>query len=514
MSGEMEKQLPVIKVKVGDQIYVGKHDAERCVVILEDGRIVRVRNPQPKKEKTTTSNNETLNLNNQGNNSATNNNNNLSIQKPAPGIQRPQTALEKMEIKKKEMAEREAQKKEELAQKSLNVSNDKKGEANRRRQEAVESKNIHKIEKTNQKRLEKEKKLAEKIARREAKQNAKISGDAGNYNSGKTQAKKVMLAFVYILVIAALMFGAKAFLDGQQEEVTVIRLKKDMLAGEVIRESDIEPYKMLKKSYDELGKVSYTSVDGSTSVRQIIYLWENKNDAIGKYIAIYTQGGQYLTLKNVTDKKIIRNPWLAEVGPTHEIYTLPISTEGINTRLLLPGSHLRVRVVVQPKDNTYSTPNNSLFSNNANTTAPVTGENEFDVNAILEVGGTVPIVSVVFDDLTCVDMLNAKGESIFDIYMALSKLPIEERAKYLETTIQGDSNAFQQKVIPTSLVLILTKSQATAMAQFENMSGAIIKYTILPYKDEDGTLLSSFTEIADQMSDIIQQYQQNIEVSQ
>lgn len=506
MSEGMEKQLPVIKVKVGNQVYVGKHDAEKGIVILEDGRIFRVGNPQPKQEQPVAKNNEASTPNNESENQGSpTNTENTSNQQAAPGIQKPQTALERMEAKKREMAEREAQKKEQLAQKGPNVSNDKKGEANRKRQEAIEMRNIRKIEKANQKRLEKEKKLAEKIAKREAKRNAKISGDAANFNSGKAQAKKVMVAIAYVLVIAALMFGAKLFLDGQQEEVTVIRLKTDMLAGEVIRENNIEPYKMLKKSYDELGTVSYTSADGSSSIRQIIYRWEDKDKVIGKYIAIYTQGGQYLTLKNVTDKKIIRNPWLAEVGPTHEIYTLPISTEGINTRLLLPGSHLRVRVVIQQKGNP-----SDPFANDTNVASPVIGENEFDKNALLAAGGTVPVSSVVFDDLVAVDMLNAKGESLFDIYMALSKLPIEQRAKYLETTIQGDSNAFQQKVIPTALVLVLTKSQATAMAEFENMTGAKIKYTILPYKDENGNLLSSFTEIADQMSDIIQKNEQNM----
>jgi len=537
-------ELPIVKLRVGNEVVEGKYDEEKGIVFLRDGRIARAANSKHNtNQEGTTSAREEIQNPSTGNgsqsvpvNTATQTaqtsatpstasaaaeknvssaGSNIPLssvgsdagsdQKVAPGIQRPQTALERLEAKKRAMAEREAQKKEQLAQKGSNVSNDKKAEANRKKQEALERRNALKIEKANQKRLAKEKKLAEQIAKREKKKAAKTAGDAANYNPQKAQTKKILLAVAYVAIIVALMFGAKMFLDGQQEEVTVIRLKEDMLAGEVIRENNIEPYKMLKKSYDELGTVSYTSADGSTSVRQIIYLWEDKDEVLNKYIAVYTQGGQYLTLKNVTDKKIIRNPWLAEVGETQEIYTLPISTEGIDTRLLLPGSHLRVRVVIQQKGSSSADPFAGASSGVA---TPVIGENEFDKNAILENGGTVPVASVVFDDLTCVDMLNAKGESIFDIYMALSKLPVEERAQYLETTIQGDSSAFQQKVLPTSLVLVLTKPQATAMAEFENMTEATIKYTILPYKDENGNLLSSFTEIADQMSDIMQQAQQ------
>lgn len=497
---EEKKQLPQVKVKLGDKVYSGQHDAEKGIVILEDGRVIRVPNVA-----------QTAPINAYSTNTV-----NESNSQVAPGIQKPQTDLERMEAKKREMEEREAQKKEELAQKNPNITGDKKREIERKKQEAIEQRNIQNIEKANKKRLEKERKIAAEISKREASKNAKISGDAGNYNSGKNQLKKTFLAIGYILVIVGLMAGAKMFLDSQQEEITVVRLKNDMIAGEVINENNIEPYKMLKKSYDELGTVSYTTANGASSIKQIIYRWENKNDVVGKYIAIYTQGGQYLTLKNVTDKKIIRNPWLADVGATQEIYTLPISTEGINTRLLLPGSHLRVRVVIQQKGTVQGSDpfggdpfNEDPFATSEPpVSSPIIGENELDKNAILAAGGTVPLGTVVFDDLTAVDMLNAKGESLFDVYMALSKLPVEERSKYLETTIQGDSNAFQQKVLPASLVLVLTKPQATAMAEFENMTGAVIKYTILPYKDDSGNLLSSFTEIADQMSDIIQENQQ------
>lgn len=135
------KQLPVIKVKVGDQVYVGKHDAEKGVVILEDGRIVRVGNPQPK-----AINNPSASENGSADNAENSNNQNI-----APGIQKPQTALEKREAKIREMAEREAQRKEQLSQKGPNVSNDKKGEAERKKQEAIEQRNISSIEKTNKK---------------------------------------------------------------------------------------------------------------------------------------------------------------------------------------------------------------------------------------------------------------------------------------------------------------------------------------------------------------------------
>jgi len=121
-------------------------------------------------------------------------------------------------------------------------------------------------------------------------------------------------------------------------------------------------------------------------------------------------------------------------------------------------------------------------------------------------GTSIPQVEIIFDDMICVDMLNSNGESLFDIYMALYKLPVGERLEYIETTIEeGNALSFQKRVTPTSLVFILDKDQATNMTKYENLENVSIKYTILPFTDDTGNLLSNFTEIADQMSDLIEQ---------
>lgn len=406
------------------------------------------------------------------------------------------------------MEEREAQKKYQSTMPAPG-SEEKVAEVTRNKHKHAEKKHNDKLDKQSQKRIKAEEKAAKKVAKREAKAMSQITGDADGYNPEKTKKKKIIISVVYVLAIIGVLVASKLVLDFQQDEVAVIRLKSDKLAGESIDKSDIESFKMLRKTYDELGTVQYTNAQGQTSVKQIIYTWDEKDEVLDKYIANYTQGGQYLTMKNVTDKKVVRNPWLAEVKAGQEIYTLPIETEGVNTRLLLPGTHLRVRVVVQMDD--ASNP----FKKGEEGTAPKAEEvaavesesatNELNKGALLSSGSQVPTASVVFDDLVAIDMLNSSNESLFDIYMALYKLSVEERIEYLETTIEeGSAQEFQKRVMPTSLVLVLSKEQATQMAEFENLGDATIKYTILPYTDEDGNLLSNFTEIANQMNEIIE----------
>jgi hypothetical protein len=324
--------------------------------------------------------------------------------------------------------------------------------------------------------------------------------------------RKFLVSALYIVGIIALLVVGKAYLNSQQEEIAVIMLKTDKLAGEIVREEDIEEYKMLKRTYDELGTVTYKDDNGITSQKQIIYKWDETDEVINKYMANFTQTGQYLTLKNVTDKKVIRNPWLSEVEEGNEIYTLDIDTEGINTRLLLPGTRLRARAVLQV-DNVSNISSVSLTNNENNNleeglniVQSTNDKNTLNKDSLLKMGTSIPQVEIIFDDMICVDMLNSNGESLFDIYMALYKLPVGERLEYIETTIEeGNALSFQKRVTPTSLVFILDKDQATNMTKYENLENVSIKYTILPFTDDTGNLLSNFTEIADQMSDLIEQ---------
>lgn len=473
--------LPKAKIKVGNEILEGRCDAEKGMFYADDGRQIKIKTPD----------------------SATPQNNQTPAQKPqATNTRQPMTAEERTEEVNRRMHEREQEKAKTLQSKGQtnSISSGEEASEKRTKQDKIEELNRRKIENNNKKRLDKEEKIAKKIAQRESKKKKRIFGDADFFDPNQQDKKKKTIAIAYVIVILLLMAGAKVLLLLQQGEVTVIRLKADMLAGDVITDAHIKKYKMLKKSYDELGTVNYTE-NGITKPKQIIYKWEDKDEVVNKYIANYTQGGQYLTLKNVTDKKVIRNPWLAEVQEGDEIYTLPFEADGLDPRLLLPGTHLRARVVVQSRSGGGG--GNPVVDASTPVAGNGGGVNNLDKAALVGAGGEVPNATVVFDDLVAVDMLNSKGESLFDIYMALSKLSVEDRVNYLETTIEGSSTNFQQRVLPASLVFILNREQATRMAEFENLSDAKIKYTILPFEDKDGNLLSNFTEIADQMNDII-----------
>lgn len=340
---------------------------------------------------------------------------------------------------------------------------------------------------------------AKKSRRRDRAEKATVMLSENELFLKKQKDSKTRALILYALAMV-LVFGlAKFFLQVPQKEISVVRLKADLRAGDILSEKDIEQFQMLQTEYDRLGTVTF-KVEGKAISKQIIIPWDNRNKVVGKYMSNTTQAGQYITERHVTEKTVIRNMWLANVEPGKEIYTLPFQSSGVDTKLLFPGSHLRVRVI--SKVETEET--DKVTETTGSEEQQSLGENNMNVGAGGDASGKENVVELVFSDLVAVDMLNASGESIFDIYTALLKIPLEERIAYLETTIENDtSKSFQTRVNPAALVFALSEEQATQMAQFENVTGYTIKYTILATEDENGDLTNSFVEISNQLNQVL-----------
>lgn len=330
----------------------------------------------------------------------------------------------------------------------------------------------------------------------------------------QAKRKKVGALAVYFAIPLVFFIAMLITARSQQREISVIRVKEDMLAGDVIitegPNANVEEFKMLEQTYNTLGKTTYVS-DGQQVTRQIMVLWADRDRVADKYMTSYTQAGAYLTERHVTDTTTLTNPHLANVPAGNEIYTLPFDVQGVDTQLLMPGTAIRVRLVLQVKSEAKQNiqtavnkkdqeleENGEESEENGNSVILDMGSevmgSEFDVGT-----GTVPVAEVVFDKVIIIDMLNNSQESIFEIYTALLKMPLDERTQYLETSIEDPNTNFQKRVTPQALVLSLTREQATTMAEFENIQNGKIKYTILPQEGED-ELMNQFFEISEQIN--------------
>lgn len=346
-----------------------------------------------------------------------------------------------------------------------------------------------------------------------------VSGDRGKAqlaSAAARQAKRKKWGALAVYFALPIFFLVMMLLTArsQQKEISVIRVKNDMLAGDVIitegANANVEEFKMLEQTYNTLGKTTYVS-DGKQVTKQIMVLWSDRAKVADKYMTSYTQAGAYLTERHVTDTTTLTNPHLANVPAGNEIYTLPFDVSGVDTQLLMPGTAIRVRLVLQVKSEAKQNIQNQVQQKDEDLQENGEESNQDGNSVILDMGGdvmgsefdvgtgTVPVAEVVFDKVIIIDMLNNSQESIFDIYTALLKMPLDERTKYLETTIEDPNTNFQKRVTPNALVLSLTRDQATTMAEFENIQNGKIKYTILPQEGED-ELMSQFFEISEQIN--------------
>lgn len=329
---------------------------------------------------------------------------------------------------------------------------------------------------------------------------------------------KRSLLIVLMIAIIGCCFGVCYFLINiQQEEINVIRLKNTKVAGDLLQENDIEKLSMPRSFYEEYGVQTYEE-NGKKVTRQAIVKWSDREKLVGKYMVNYTQSGTFMTDRHVTADTVLKNPWTSKIPEGYEVYTLPFSAKDIDTNMLTIGTTLRVRSVAQVEAMQARELKKKIADNDkklANGNYISTGESLI-VDAIQSQGGglgaqwgetssgnTVPVAEVIFDKITIVDMLNSAGESIFELYLDLLKKPVDERIPYLETTLEGSDTSFRSKVSPVSLILIVSRDEASRLAEFENL-GANLKYTILPNEDSDFNLMDQFVEISSQINSFIQ----------
>lgn len=365
-----------------------------------------------------------------------------------------------------------------------------------------------------------------KAEKAEAKRRAKIDEEtnATTQDYKKDKNKKTLALVIYIVAVLVVVLFAKFIVDAQQDTVDVIRLKADLLSGDVITSEHIEPYSMLESTYETLGRSTYMS-DGKTVTTQTMLTWDKAEEVLGKYMTCYTQAGQILTSRHVTDETTTRNPWLAVATAGQEVYTMAFNANDVNTSLLYPGCHMRVRLVVNMQYDEYQQYINSQGSSSIvvpegsdetvesgslsvllNMAETIDGVNVINQETIVEHASEVPVVEVVFNDLQAIDMINGQNQSIYELYMALLKLPLDERVEYLNTRLENNdtANNFRSLVTPTRLVFLLSKEQANMLAQFENVGDANFKFTILLTEDEDDKIVSSFIDISSQLQNALE----------
>ena len=333
--------------------------------------------------------------------------------------------------------------------------------------------------------------------------------------SFKTKQILLILGLIAVFVLYFIQ------ITKEEETITVVQAGRDLQIGTVISiQEDLQPYDMPISEYNRL-----SNLKDSETGEQLppIVLKDEVHEIDGFYISSPIPAGGILRRDNVTSKTLSMNPYLDNIPKdgSYEIYTMEFDSEDVNTRLLLPGSNIRVRGVLSVDANyaeeireLIKVKEQQFINGNADTVdgqsvirtfAPEASDENLFATASAD---DVPVAEVLFNNIQVADLLNSKGESILEILMALANMPLRDRVELLNTSVEddSDSNSFAKRIKPAKLVLVVSREDASLLAEFENLGGMKFKYTLLT-EDEESSIYKQIRGVSDDIYSFIENYQ-------
>jgi hypothetical protein len=330
--------------------------------------------------------------------------------------------------------------------------------------------------------------------------------------------KKIGISTLALLLAVMLCATAIIIVKYETRNVNVVCFSKDVMSGTTaLTRSDLSSYSIPVSEYDA-GVKTYKNSEGKSVTGQTYILWSDVNSVVGKYVTGLQTENTLAYLPNLTSSSSVSNPWLTSLSDGQEVYTMSYDSSGLDTRLLIPGSHIRMRIVASVPASQYETLKKSVSEREKNILSSTSSKTETDpiidegiltsADVSSDSSSTTEskyISEIVYPDLVVADIQNSKNESLFDIYSQLVNTSAEKRETFLSSAITSSSTDFVTSLQGTKLVFALTPTEASYLTTLENHSGSI-KYTIIVDSTKD-SLYSKFqdvcTEINNQIASIV-----------
>lgn len=279
------------------------------------------------------------------------------------------------------------------------------------------------------------------------------------------------LALIVFVIIMSIASSAEA-----RKTVTVVKLKDDVSisANSLITEDMIESYEMYYKEYKNYGTMDGFS-DGK--VRSTIVTWADKDIVVGKrYAAYYLREGTLLFWDSTLSDQTRKNSYLYSM--TGELLNINMNTVTDFGDMVVPGDTLNIRATYTKKY--YNLPDEEAYM--------ISGGEGY------EDGVEVTQTSMLFSEVTILDMLNSAGNSIFDIYYDYISATKQEQAALLQ------DEAFLESVTPASILLEASPEEVEHYMELQSL-GATYQITLLS-RDGSSTIVDSLSEIQEALAGI------------
>lgn len=263
---------------------------------------------------------------------------------------------------------------------------------------------------------------------------------------GKTTKVSIMLGVV-VAVVLGLNFWSNFQL---KQTVDIVKLTTSVPQDGVITPEIMVKDSMLKSEYEKQGV--HTLADGTK--RRSIVLWEDKDRIKLAYASYYVRQGTPLYWDSLSKETPKKYSYLYKMDG--ELLKIKVDAKEFG-RMLVPGDKVNVRATYS--ENEYVLPSEQDFML----------QQQLGIQPETNVTKTVKL----FNGVVVLDLLNSRGDSIFDIYYRLLALPKQQQTELLK------DDEFMSTVEPTEVLVNVTPEEADRYVQVTNNS-AKFQMTLLP----------------------------------
>ena len=245
----------------------------------------------------------------------------------------------------------------------------------------------------------------------------------------KNQNKKNMYIIITVLITALLITWVYSMGRKAEETVQVCMTSQSIYKNQVVTESMLQPYDMLKGEFE---KFSTVQSDGTKKRR--VLLWEERGMIINTFAAYPLQANNYCEYRSFIKSRVDNSDSVLYSFPGKEIVPLEVNSNELQAfkTFLQPGDRVNVTALFSQKEK-------------------ITEDDGF--------GGTTTQTvetfrtETVFKDIMIADLINSTGESILDIYA-----DYRDKTVYQQAQLDA-SQTFQDSVEPKTLLVALSPDE-------------------------------------------------------
>lgn len=272
-------------------------------------------------------------------------------------------------------------------------------------------------------------------------------------NPDKKNSQRSMLLMVVVVVTVMLIIWVYSMGRKAEETVSVCMWGEAVYKNEVISESVLVEYQMLKGEFEK-----YAVDDSDGTKRRRIVLWDEREKLFGTFAAYPLQRDTLVLTSDIASSRTDNSDSVLYSFPGKTIVTLDVGDDQLEAfkTFLQPGDRVNITAIYKESVDIVQ---DDGFG----------GQEKVKVEVYKD--------EPVFTDIMIADLLNDKGESILDLYASYSQKSVYQQAQL------DASDTWKQQVTPDALLLALTPEEESAYYQYLSKSDVTFRMS-LPQRSE------------------------------